>query len=88
MPATDTTITAQWTVDGHTIIFVLGNGQANIVISQNYGTAITAPADPTKTGYTFAGWDKAIPATMPAQNMTITAQWTADEHTIRYNNTK
>jgi hypothetical protein len=48
MPATDTTITAQWTVDEHTITFVLGNGQENIVITDDYGESVTAPADPTR----------------------------------------
>lgn len=75
MPAEDMTITAQWTVNQYTITFKPENGGQDIVIKQDYGTAITAPANPTKTGYTFAGWDKAIPSTMPAENMTITAQW-------------
>ena len=76
MPAGDMTITARWTVNQYTITFKLENGGQDIVIKQDYGTAITAPANPTKTGYTFAGWDKTIPTTMPAENMTITARWT------------
>ena len=76
MPAGDMTITARWTVNQYTITFKLENGGQDIVIKQDYGTAITAPANPTKTGYTFAGWDKTIPATMPAENITLTARWT------------
>ena len=76
MPAGDMTITAQWQVNQYTITFKPENGGQDIVIKQDYGTAITAPANPTKTGYTFAGWDKTIPTTMPAGDMTITARWT------------
>lgn len=76
MPAGDMTITARWTVNQYTITFKLENGGQDIVIKQDYGTAITAPANPTKTGHTFAGWDREIPTTMPAEDMTITARWT------------
>ena len=76
MPAEDMTITAQWQGNQYTITFKPENGGQDIVIKQDYGTAITAPANPTKTGYTFAGWDKTIPTTMPAGDMTITARWT------------
>ena len=76
MPAEDMTITARWQVNQYTITFKPENGGQDIVIKQDYGTAITAPANPTKTGYTFAGWDKTIPTTMPAGDMTITARWT------------
>ena len=76
MPAGDMTITAQWQANQYTITFKPENGGQDIVIKQDYGTAITAPANPTKTGYTFAGWDKTIPTTMPAGDMTITARWT------------
>ena len=74
--ATDLTLTAKWQVNQYTITFKPENGGQDIVIKQDYGTAITAPANPTKTGYTFAGWDKTIPTTMPAGDMTITARWT------------
>ena len=76
MPAENMTITARWQVNQYTITFKPENGGQDIVIKQDYGTAITAPANPTKTGYTFAGWDKTIPSTMPGGDMTITARWT------------
>lgn len=76
MPAENMTITARWQVNQYTITFKPENGGQDIVIKQDYGTAITAPANPTKTGYTFAGWDREIPTTMPAGDMTITARWT------------
>lgn len=71
------TLYAKWTINQYTITFKPENGDKDTTITQNYGTAVTAPANPTKTGYTFAGWDREIPATMPAENMTVTARWTA-----------
>ena len=84
MPAGDMTITARWQVNQYTITFKPENGGQDIVIKQDYGTAITAPANPTKTGYTFAGWDKTIPTTMPAGDMTITARWQVNQYTITF----
>ena len=80
MPAGDMTIKANWAVNQYTITFNTDGGSAIDPITQGYGTDITAPAAPTKTGYTFAGWDRAIPATMPAGDMTITAHWAACDH--------
>ena len=71
------TLYAKWTINQYTITFKPENGDKDTTITQVYGTAVTAPANPTRTGYTFAGWDREIPATMPAENMTVTAQWTA-----------
>lgn len=71
------TLYAKWTINKYTITFKPENGDEDTTITQDYGTTVTAPANPTKTGYTFAGWDKKIPAAMPAENMTVTAQWTA-----------
>ncbi len=82
MPAENITLTARWTVNQYTITLKLENGGQDIVIKQDYGTAITAPANPTKTGYTFAGWDRESPTTMPAENITLTARWTVNQYTI------
>ena len=70
---------AKWEINQYTITVKPENGKADITITQEYGTQITAPADPTREGYTFNGWDKAIPATMPAESITITAQWKDSE---------
>lgn len=72
----DLTLTAKWQINRYTITFDTAGGSEVTPITQDYGTTITAPANPTKTGYTFAGWDKTIPATMPAGDMAITARWT------------
>lgn len=72
----DLTLTAKWQINRYTITFDTAGGSEVPSITQDYGTAITPPAAPTRTGYTFVGWDKTIPATMPAGDMTITARWT------------
>ena len=76
---------AKWEINQYTITFDTAGGSVVTPITQNYGTAITAPADPTKNGYTFVGWNPEIPATMPAEDLTVTAQWTLDLYTISYN---
>ena len=66
---------AKWEINQYTITVKPENGKADITITQDYGTAITAPADPTREGYTFTGWDMEIPTTMPAENITLKARW-------------
>lgn len=55
--------------------FDLGGGYGVEPIYARYGAEISV-GDPVRPGYTFQGWDKSIPATMPAENSTYTAQWT------------
>ena len=66
---------AKWEINQYTITFDTNGGSEIDSITQDYGTEITAPDNPTRKGYTFKGWDKEIPETMPAENITITARW-------------
>ena len=84
MPAENITVTAQWEINRYTITFDTNGGSEIAPITQDYGTKITAPADPTRKGYTFKGWDKEIPETMPAENMTVKAQWEINQYAITF----
>lgn len=86
MPANDVTITAQWKINKYSITFVLGNGKEDVVLTQDYGTAITAPVPEATAEQSFDGWDKTVPRTMPAENMTITAQWETRKYTLTFIN--
>lgn len=64
-----------WNTNKYTITFDTNGGSEIAPITQDYGTVITAPEAPTREGYTFIGWDKEIPTTMPAENITLKAKW-------------
>ncbi len=85
IPANDMTITALWEINQYTITFDTDGGSVIEPITQNYGTAVIAPKIPTKTGYTFKGWDKAVPDTIPANDVTITALWEINRYDVTYN---
>ena len=84
MPAENITVKAQWGINRYTITFDTNGGNEIAPITQDYGTEITAPNNPTRKGYTFKGWDKEIPETMPAENMTVKAQWEINQYTITF----
>ena len=84
MPAENITVKAQWEINQYTITFDTNGGSEIAPITQDYGTEITAPDNPTRKGYTFKGWDKEIPKTMPAENITLKAQWEINQYTITF----
>ena len=84
MPAENITVKAQWEINQYTITFDTNGGSEIASITQDYGTEITAPDNPTRKGYTFKGWDKEIPETMPAENMTVKARWEINQYTITF----
>jgi uncharacterized repeat protein (TIGR02543 family) len=80
----DLTVTAVYTVNQYTITFNSSGGSDVASITLDYGATITAPVAPTKESYTFAGWVPELPATMPANNLAVTAQWTAETYTVTF----
>jgi uncharacterized repeat protein (TIGR02543 family) len=75
---------AKWSINTYTVTFVDGQGGTLGTQSVEYGAAATAPANPTRIGYTFAGWDSGF-ATV-ATNLTITATWSINTYTVRFVN--
>ena len=84
MPAENMTVKAQWKINQYKITFDTNGGSEIAPITQDYGTEITTPDNPTRKGYTFKGWDKEIPKTMLAENITVKAQWEINQYTITF----
>ena len=80
---------ASWTVNQYTITFDSNGGSAVDAKTQDYGSAVSAPADPTKEGYAFVEWrldgEKYTFSTMPAENITLVAAWEIVTYTVTYN---
>jgi len=84
MPAGNTTYTAQWKVNQYTVTFDANGGTGGTTKTQNYGTSLSAPTV-TRTGYTFKGWSPSVAATVPANDVTYTAQWQINQYTVTFN---
>lgn len=91
MPAQNITLYAKWNVVQTTITFEANGGSAVDDITQNTGTAIVAPNEPTKAGYTFDGWysDSTLSTVytfnlMPATNLILYAKWNINTYVLQY----
>ena len=84
VPAENMSFKAQWTINQYTLTFNADNGTEDVEITQDYGTKFDTPADPTREGYTFAGWDMDIPETIPAEDMSFTALWSVNSYKLVY----
>ena len=82
-PAANTIYVAQWSVNSYTLTFNANGGTGGTSGSVAYGTAITAPAV-TRTGYTLTGWSPSVPATMPANSLQLTANWSANIYNVTF----
>ncbi|MDG5816929.1 InlB B-repeat-containing protein [Chitinispirillales bacterium ANBcel5] len=85
MPGDDLTLIAQWDINSYTITFNSNGGTEIDPITLDFGSAVTAPEDPEREGYTFTGWDPELPDTMPAKDDTLTAEWDINSYTITFN---
>ena len=90
-PTADVTLYAQW-AQVYTVTFNSDGGSAVASQSVTSGGTATQPADPTKPGYTFAGWTLGGSAynfsTPVTGNITLTASWTGLTWTIYDNGTQ
>ena len=86
MPSHDLTVTAKYTINTHALKFIVDDVAVVDEAAVAFGTALSTykPADPTKEGYTFTGWDPTVPATMPDADQTFTAQWEKNSYTVTY----
>ena len=88
----DITLYANWTINRYTITFDTGEGSSVDPIEAAYDEQITAPEDPTRNGYTFAGWytdpsggsEYTVPGSMPAESVTVYARWTVVDYSVSY----
>ena len=83
VPAGDVTYTAQWTPMGYTVRFDANGGIGGWSQTMESGSAIVPPAV-TRVGYTFAGWSPSVAATVPAEDVTYIARWTANRYTVKF----
>ncbi|NMN02518.1 InlB B-repeat-containing protein, partial [Bifidobacterium panos] len=88
--AKDTKVTAKWTADEYDITYNPDGGALpeGAPKTHTYGQETKLPT-PTKDGYTFDGWydengNKVDTIPADAQDLKITAKWTADEYDITY----
>ena len=72
-----------WTANKYTVTFDANGGTGGNTVTLDYGTALSAPTV-TRDGHTFTGWSPSVPATVPASDVTYTAQWTANTYTVTY----
>lgn len=91
MPSHDFTVYASWSVNSYNLSFETFEGTSIPMVTQDYGTQLVAPENPTKDGYTFDGWyedsDCTIPyvfTSMPSYDFTVYAKWTAIIYTISF----
>ena len=87
-----TTYYARWTSNAYTITWNLGDGRTE-TSSQTYGAKLVLPEDPSRSGYTFAGWyTSSTSGTQVTSSTTYTtagattyyARWTGNAYTITW----
>ncbi|MBR4783104.1 MAG: C10 family peptidase [Bacteroidaceae bacterium] len=83
MPAHDMELTAQFKVNTYAVVYTV-DGEEYHTDSIDYGAAVTTLDPPTKEGYTFSGWNKALPETMPARDLAISGTFRINYYYLTY----
>jgi len=81
----DITLYAKWNINQYTITFDSAGGSMVNAITQDYDSELSAPVSPEREGYTFVGWSPELPEKMPAENLTVVAEWQINAYTITFN---
>mgnify|MGYP004595295135 CR=1 FL=1 len=79
-----TTLYAHWSAKKYKMTFILNNGSPNIVLEQEYGTKLEAPTNFGGDNLIFAGWNKDVPETVPAMDMSFYALWVGPLRTLSF----
>ena len=82
MPANDVTVEAVFEINTYVFTYIVEGVETEV--EYQYGASVATPADPSKVGYSFQGWSPVVPATMPANDVTVEANWEINEYKITY----
>ncbi len=83
MPAKDLEFNAKWEANSHSVTWIVADKRTSV--TYKYGDTISVPQNPVLEGYTFIGWDKTIPDTMPDKDLEFTAILKANQYTVTWN---
>ena len=75
----DTTFVPKFTTNGYILTYIV-DGEVYSRNTYDFGAALPAADTPTKEGHTFSGWDRETPATMPAEDITISGSFTPNKY--------
>lgn len=81
VPAANTTYVAQWTPIEYLVTFDANGGIGGTSGFLPFDSELTPPAV-VRLGYTFMGWSPELPSTVPAADVTYTAQWLIEGNNV------
>lgn len=81
-PDGSTVVKVYYDRNEYTVMFNLDNGTENVVQTYKHGADLHAPT-PSRSGYTFAGWNSELPKIV-TENAEYAAQWTANKNAVTF----